>query len=403
MTSRKPWFAALVGIIALPAMANAQFPTPSAGAAPGFGGSGLGPAGAAAAPAAAGLAAPAAPRTLWSFLGLSPTSLQNAQTTIHACRDKFCQSQFGQMVGGFTSGPLSGLTGGFIPSLCPPAPSAAALSALESQSGPMGAEAVAGKIKQSEADAKARVAAIEYLGTVDCNRWKEARIALINGLRADPSECVRYAAARVLNTGCCCSKPVIEALRVCVSGEDTDGNPPETSQRVKAAAFSALQNCLMRVPEDLPPEQPPPVRERDRGGPVPALEPLPAAVTEGRHNDPKNTDSVAHEHLVAAHTAPAGRTPAPERRKQPKTFGQTVNEARKTLFQVSQNPTPPTTLPAGKRTLLHAFLKARHDLAHQQAAEAAEATAEADPTVGRESQPRPIEREADRNPDGPAE
>ena len=157
---------------------------------------------------------------------------------LQLCRDKFCQSQFGQMLGGFTAGPLAGVTGGFLPSVCPPAPSPATLSALESQAGPMGAEAVAGKIKQSEADAKARVAAIEYLGTVDCNRWKEARIALINGLRADPNECVRYAAARVLNTGCCCSKPVIEVLRVCVSGEDTDGNPPETSQRVKAAAFS---------------------------------------------------------------------------------------------------------------------------------------------------------------------
>jgi hypothetical protein len=310
------------------------------------------------------------------------------------------------MLGGFTGGPLAGVTGGFIPSLCPPAPSPATLSALESQSGPMGAEAVAGKIKQSEADAKARVAAIEYLGTVDCNRWKEARIALINGLRADPNECVRYAAARVLNTGCCCSKPVIEALRVCVSGEDTDGNPPETSQRVKAAAFSALQNCLMRVPEDLPPEQPPPVRERERGGPVPALEPLPPPVTERRNNDPRNTDSVEHEHLVAAHTTAAGRSEAPERRseaterrKQPKTFAQTVNEARKTLFQVSQNPTPPTTLPPGKRTLLHAFLKARQDLANQQAAEAAEA----DPSGGPEAPARSIEIEAGRNADGPAQ
>jgi hypothetical protein len=390
MTSRKPWMAALVGIMLLPRLADAQFPTPSAGAAPGAGG--------AAAPAAVAAAAvvPTTPRTLWGFLGLNPTSMQNAHTKLQLCRDQFCQSQFGQMLGGFTAGPLAGVTGGFLPSVCPPAPSPATLSALESQSGPMGAEAVAGKIKQSEADAKARVAAIEYLGTVDCNRWKEARIALINGLRADPNECVRYAAARVLNTGCCCSKPVIEALRVCVSGEDTDGNPPETSQRVKAAAFSALQNCLMRVPEDLPPEQPPPVRERDRGGPVPALEPTAVPMAERTNDDRTSGDTV--QHVVAAHTAPAVRSEAPERRKQPKTFTQTVNEARRTLFQVSQNPTPPTTLPPGKRTLLHAFLKARQDLAHQQAA-----AAEGDPNAGPESEARSIEREAGRNVGGPAE
>lgn len=343
---------------------SVQFPTPSAGGLPGLGGSGLGSAAAGEVPGASSLATPAAPRTLWSFLGLSPTSLQNAKSTVHACRDKFCQSQFGQMLGSFGSGPLAGVTGGFIPSLCPPAPSPAALSALESQSGPMGAEAVAGKIKQSEADAKVRVAAIEYLGTVDCNRWKEARIALINGLRADPNECVRFAAARVLNSGCCCSKPVIEALRVCVAGEDTDGNPPETSHRVKGAAFSALQNCLMRVPEDLPPEQPPPSRERDRGGPVPALEPLPAPTMEGDRNDTRHQDTA--EHLAASHTMPTRKRQIAEPRQQPKTYSQTVNDARKTLFQVAQNPAPSNTLPPGKRTLLHAFLKARQDLANQQ-------------------------------------
>jgi len=268
------------------------------------------------------------------------------------------------MVNSFMGGPMAGMTGGFIPSICPPAPSAAALAALANSSGPLGAEAVAGKIKQSEADAKARVAAIEYLGTVDCNRWKEARIALINGLRADPNECVRYAAARVLNTGCCCSKPVIEALRVCVAGEDSDGNPPETSSRVKAAAFTALQNCLMRVPEDLPKESPPPSRERDRGGPPPAPEPLPVPMTEGRNSDLRRPLDV--DYMTVSHNTTASRRPDRlERQPQPKTFSQTVDEARKTLFQVSRNPTPPAVLPPGKRTLLHAFLKARQDLANR--------------------------------------
>jgi hypothetical protein len=259
---------------------------------------------------------------------------------------------------------MAGLTGGFIPSICPPAPSAAALAAMANQSGPLGAEAVAGKIKQSEADAKARVAAIEYLGTCDCNRWPEARLALINGLRADPNECVRYAAARVLNTGCCCSKPVIEALRICVAGEDSDDHPPETSARVKAAAFTALQNCLVKVPEDLPPEVPPPARERDRGGPAPDLKPLPVPATEGSNS--ALSRPVDADHMMVAHTATASRrTDRLERQTPPKTFSQTVDEARKTLFHVSQNPKPPAVLPPGKRTLLHAFLKARQDMANR--------------------------------------
>ncbi len=300
-------------------------------------------------------------------MGLSPTGLKNASTNLQACKTKFCQSQFGQMLNSLNAGPIAGLSGGFIPSICPPAPSAAALAAMENQGGPMGAEAVAGKIKQSEADAKARVEAIEYLGTVDCNRWKEARIALINGLRADPNECVRYAAARVLNTGCCCSKPVIEALRVCVAGEDTDGNPPETSPRVKAAAFTALQNCLMRVPEDLPPEVPPPARERDRGGPPADLSPLPAPITEPGTSD--LTRPVDVDHMVVSHTTTASRrTDRLERQAPPKTFSQTVDDARKTLFQVSRNPTPPGVLPPGKRTLFHAFLKARQDLVNREQA-----------------------------------
>ena len=149
--------------------------------------------------------------------------------------------------------------------------------------GARGAAATAAKIKASEADAKARVAAVEYLGTVDCSRWKEATKALIISLRADPNECVRWAAARVLNSGCCCNKDTIEALRICVAGEDKDGNPPETSPRVKAAAFIALQNCLMRVPEVLPEEAGPRPIERERGlspssSPPPACSRSPASV-----------------------------------------------------------------------------------------------------------------------------
>ena len=158
---------------------------------------------------------------------------------------------------------------------------------------PGSAAAAAAAIQASEAGAKARVAAIEYLGTVDCARWPEAQKALINGLRQDPNECVRFAAARALNSGCCCDKKVIKALQICVAGESTDGAPAENSIRVKAAAFSALQNCLMRVPEDLPPETvPPPEGNRPRLTPAP---PTPES---------RNQRAVANPHIATAYNPP---------------------------------------------------------------------------------------------------
>ena len=163
------------------------------------------------------------------------------------------------------------MSGGLIHPLCPTVPSAADLAALEAESGPNGAEAVAAKIKQDEADAKARVAAIEYLATVDCRYWKEAKVALLNALRADRNECVRFAAAKALAGGCCCSKETIEALRIVVAGEDSDGYPAELSPRVKVAAFAALQNCLLQVPDAVPAVEPEPAP------PPPAVRPEPSA------------------------------------------------------------------------------------------------------------------------------
>ncbi len=98
------------------------------------------------------------------------------------------------MLNSLGTGPVAGLTGGFLPSICPPAPNASQIAALQQQPG--GASAAAAQIQASEANAKARVAAVEYLGTVDCTRWPEAKKALIYSLREDPNECVRFAAAR---------------------------------------------------------------------------------------------------------------------------------------------------------------------------------------------------------------
>ncbi|MFO0890558.1 MAG: hypothetical protein U0790_15620 [Isosphaeraceae bacterium] len=307
-----------------------------------------------ASPAAAAPAAAAAPRTIFGFFGLSSAN-------IHACIQKLCRSQLGLMANNMLTGPVGAVSGGFIPPLCPVAPTPDQIAALE-KAAPGGAAATAAKIKASEADAKARVAAVEYLGTVDCSRWKEATKALINALRADPNECVRYAAARVLNSGCCCNKDTIEALRICVAGEDKDGNPPETSARVKAAAFGALQHCLTKVPEVLPEEEvkPKPI-ERERGS-VPNLEPLPDRKPLQRERSTMN--DAQGTHLAASH-AVADVDPAPEERSSHRTFTQTVNEARQTLFDVSRTARPPSTLPPGKRSVFDALTKARQDISRK--------------------------------------
>ena len=262
MSCRKTWTAGLI-VLAVASSPRAKAQVPAAGAVPG--GAASGPRGPGWCWHGAGLGAPVAAVPVAAaapgqFGECSGSQAQN----IHACIAKLCGTQLGQMANNMLTGPVGAVSGGFIPPLCPVA-LALLRSPLSRARHREAQAATAAKIKASEADAKARVAAVEYLGTVDCTRWKEATKALIIALRADPNECVRYAAARVLNSGCCCNKDTIEALRICVAGEDKDGNPPETSPRVKAAAFNALQNCLMKVPEVLPEEVKPIPIQRERG------------------------------------------------------------------------------------------------------------------------------------------
>jgi hypothetical protein len=346
MSSRKTRVAGLFFLVLVSSStARAQIPAlpgAAAGGASSAAASGLAAAG-------TGAAAPAAasPTTLWSFLGLSGSNLQS-------CRAKICASPVGQMLNSTATGPLAAMTGGFIPALCPPAPSASQIAALQAQS-PDSAAATAAKIQASEAGAKARVEAVEYLGTVDCTRWKEATTALVNSLRADTNECVRYAAARVLNSGCCCNKQTIEALKICVAGEDTDGKPPETSPRVKAAAFNALQNCLMRVPEVLPEEPKRTPIDRERG---PNLEPIPQPL--GRERSSMNDQ--AGSHIAASHVVPKPAAARFEEELQRKTYSQAVNEARHTLFEVARTSNPSPMLPPGKKSVIDLLNKARQDM-----------------------------------------
>ena len=106
------------------------------------------------------------------------------------------------------------------------------------------AEVTAAKIKLDEAQARARRAAVKYLATVDCNYYPEAEAGLVAALRADRSESVRYEAAVALGTCRGLTMKIVEALNLTVLGFDLDGNPPETSERVRVAARNSLNRSL---------------------------------------------------------------------------------------------------------------------------------------------------------------
>jgi hypothetical protein len=344
MPARKAWIAGVVAVTFWPMGVQAQIPGLPSGAgafSPSAGTSALGGLGGSGAAAVPSTSSAAQPSSIWSSLGLSSSNLQ-------ACQAKICASPFGQMLNSLGTGPVAGMTGGFLPSLCPPAPNASQIAGLQQQPG--GASAAAAQIQASEANAKARVAAVEYLGTVDCSRWPEAKKALIYSLREDPNECVRFAAARALNSGCCCNQEVIEALRTCVSGEAKGNEPPETSFRVKASAFSALQNCLLRVPEVLPPEVPP------EASPAPDPSNLPVPPERATQN------SVENLHMTTSYSGARRNSPSLGDPHSRKTFAQTVDDARRTLFEVSRSSRPPAVLPTGRRSLLDVMAKAREEV-----------------------------------------
>jgi hypothetical protein len=214
----------------------AQLPTGAAGAA-------AGAAGAAGGAGAAGAAIPAAapaPTTIWSFLGLGPQSMAD-------CKAKLCACPVGQLLS-IAMLPYAALSGGLIHPLCPPnAPNPADMAKPADS-----AEGAAARIKADEAGAKARAAAVRYLGTVDCHYWPNVSEALCGALRKDKNECVRWEAAMALGRGCCCNKITIACLAIAVSGSERDGQPAETSERVKSAASFALENCLTKLASPVP-------------------------------------------------------------------------------------------------------------------------------------------------------
>jgi hypothetical protein len=217
------------------------FPTappgiPAAPAAPAIPGG----AGAAGTPAIPGSSA--SPGNIWSKIMLTPE--QKA-----ACKKHWCESGIAQMLGVMIK-PMTLATGGLIKPCCP-GPEQAKPEDLAKPSD--SADGAAARIKEDEAHAKERRANVRYLGTVDCSRYPEAEQALINALRTDRNECVRWEAAIVLGHGCCCTRKTIEALKLTATGSDKDNNPKESSERVRAAAEASLYACQTT---DLPPEPP---------------------------------------------------------------------------------------------------------------------------------------------------
>jgi hypothetical protein len=180
-----------------------------------------------------------------------------------ACKEHICSTQFGQLINNSLL-PVGAFTGGLLGPCCPPYTQADLKKPSDS------AEGAAAKIKADEAGAKARVAAVKYLARVDCSYWPEAADALVNALRADKNECVRFAAAQALGSGCCCGKKTIVALSIAAAGSDRDGNPAEKSERVRMASQAALEHCLAKcgcaipipsaTPREGPTEGPSPIK-----------------------------------------------------------------------------------------------------------------------------------------------
>jgi hypothetical protein len=199
----------------------------------------------------AGAAAPAAaaPKNIWSFFMKTPE--QKAQ-----CKAHFCNSRIGQFMNNMLL-PAGLATGGMLGPICPGSNAPNPADLAKPATSPQGAAA---KIKAEEAQAAAKIAAIEYLATVDCRYYPEAEAALINGLRAEKNECVRLAAAKALASGCCCSAKVVKALTISVNCSTKDDFPAEASELVRTFAYVALERCLRKCIEaepEVPPEPPP--------------------------------------------------------------------------------------------------------------------------------------------------
>jgi hypothetical protein len=275
-------------------------------------------------------AAPAAPAAATTVGAATPAptgiaaQIISLQSLKASCLDKFCPTPLGQFVNNMTK-PLSALSGGLLPGCCPVIPGAAELAKPNS-------EGAAAKIKKDEAEAKARAAAVRYLGTVDCHWWPDAEVALVNALRVDKNECVRYEAALALGRGCCCTKDVMKALEICVKGGNEDGHPSENSERVRMAAVIALNHCLASAPTKTD------GGEKTNGGEKGKSEIAPEKLPEKTAQ--QGDANEVHIQLTAYYV-----------KQQSRPWPQIIEEARHALDTAVGRETQTTTLPTGRRSL----------------------------------------------------
>ncbi len=232
------------------------------------------------------------------------------------CKDKICAMPMVQaMLNGLR--PMTGMAGLGDLSCCPPLIGTPGATPTKEQLEAGGAVGTAAAIMKSEAEAKARRAAVRYLGTVDCRHWPEAETQLIKSLRTDPNECVRWEAALALSRGCCCNKNTIAALTDVLSEEPKDKHPVERSERVRAAAAGALGLCLATFTETVPekPEKP--------ETPTPPVASAPGMVHLTALEAPREQQAMRH----------------------------VVDQARRTMSEYNHSTAGAVTLPSGKRNL----------------------------------------------------
>ena len=279
------------------------------------------------------------------------------------CKARFCQSTFGQLAHSLLA-PLRMATGNLLPG-CNSAEvvSRDDVARMLADGSYSLAEINATKIKLDEAHANSRRAAVRYLATVDCHYYPEAEMGLIAALRADRSECVRFEAALVLGNYACPTRRIADALRMSANGEEGDGNPSETSGRVRSAAQSALNRCMARGITESPTQAPPMLPPPDWNAPTPG-----AAPSAWRVPGP-GLPMASYPGMVPGYGVPASYYPtgiptpvSPSiqqelKRAQPSTSiasGNTVTGPR----EKQPAPANPSTVPAGPRTLYHLFLQA---------------------------------------------
>src|SRR6516162_9125586 len=138
------------------------------------------------------------------------------------------------------STPIVAAVGHLMPPHCDEPPTKEEVTRMIVDGGYSPAEITAAKIKIDEAHANVRRAAVRYLATIDCLYYPEAESGLIAAMRADRVEMVRYEAA--LAPGNCrgLTAKMLEALNMTALGLELDGNPAESSERVRSAARSSL-------------------------------------------------------------------------------------------------------------------------------------------------------------------